>query len=282
MATRGHVSTARSKAPVPGALQDTPGGARRAAFASLLLSLVLGWANPVDAADVLPPRPQRFFNGYAGVVSPSTANSLNETLANFERATTSQLLVAIFPKLPPNAALEDFTFRTAQSWRVGQQKMNNGAVLFVFAQDRKLRIEVGYGLEGALPDALARRIIEDEITPRFRQNDYDGGLTAGVNAMMQAARGEYKGSGRTVAEKSGPARKNTRGLFWLLLLFVFAVISFLRRGGTSYHRTRQTYWGGGFWGSGFGGGGGQSGGGSSSSFSGGGGSFGGGGASGSW
>ena len=100
-------------------------------------------------------------------------------------------MVAIFPKLP-SASLEDFTIRTAQAWRAGRQKLDNGVVLFVFVADHKLRLEVGYGLEGALPDALANRIIQDEIVPRFRANDPAGGMRAGVEAILKATRGEYK------------------------------------------------------------------------------------------
>jgi uncharacterized protein len=224
----------------------------------------------------LPPKPARYFNDYAQVISAEKASRLNETLANFERATSSQILVVIFPKLPATAALEDFAIRAAQSWRVGQKEKDNGAILFVFVRDRRMRIEVGYGLEGVLPDALARRILDNEIAPRLRQNDYEGGVTAGVNAIMQAVRGEYKSAGR---ERSGLVFGLSRGTIVFLFILFFLMLTFVRRRGTSYHRRRQTYWGGGWFG---GGGGGFSGGGGSSGFSGGGGRFGGGGASGSW
>jgi len=207
----------------------------------VLLFLFAGIESPSRAAVALPPKPEGYFNDYAKVVSPAVANRLNETLAGFERSSSSQILVAIFPRLPANAALEDFTFRTAQSWRVGQKTNNSGAVLFVFVGDHKLRIEVGYGLEGALPDALARRIIDDEITPRFRKNDYDGGLTAGVNAIMQAVRGEYKGIGRTVQERRRSSRHFNPGLIILFLFLFFVIASFRRRRGTLYHRGGRTY-----------------------------------------
>ena len=178
----------------------------------------------------------------------------------------------------------------ARTWQPGQTGKNNGAVLFVFVDDRKMRIEVGYGLEGVLPDALAHRIQEEEILPRFRAGDYPGGIEAGVNAIIAATKGEYKGTGSTVASRSrrrGGSGFPGCGLILFLLFFLF--LPLLR---ASRWRTygRRGWWGGGggwggfggFGGGGWGGGGGFGGGGGGGGFSGGGGSFGGGGSSGSW
>src|SRR6185369_8688594 len=206
----------------------------------------------------------------------------NSRLEQFEKDSSSQIIVAIFSQLPPNAALEDFTVRTAQAWRVGGMGKDNGAVLFVFVNDHKMRIEVGYGLEGPLPDAVANRILTEQIAPRFRNGDYDGGVTAGVNALMAATRGEYKGSGRS-ANSGG--RAIGKALPWIIFLAIIA-FAFLgnRRRGRIYSRRGINPWGGWFiggggWGSGGGGGGGGgwSGGSGGGGFSGGGGSFGGGG-----
>src|SRR5262245_18900512 len=97
--------------------------------------------------------------------------------------------------------MEDWTVRTFQLWKVGLKGKDNGAVLFVFVQDRKMRIEVGYGLEGALPDAIANRILADVIRPRLKNGDWDCAMSAAVTALLQAARGEYRGTGRTVADR---------------------------------------------------------------------------------
>src|SRR2546421_372155 len=148
----------------------------------------------------MPPRPAHYFNDYAKVVSPGTAQELNKKLEDFERETSSQILVAIFPKMQSDSSIEDYAVRVAQSWEVGQKQKNNGAVLFVFIQDRKMFIQTGYGLEGALPDALCSQIIENEIKPQFKKGNYDAGLRAGVAAILSAAKGEYKGTGRTVAD----------------------------------------------------------------------------------
>jgi len=232
-----------------------------------------------------PPTPAHYFNDYAGVVAPDVAARLDQKLKAFDDQTSSQIVVAVFPELP-SPSLEDFTVRAAQAWRVGRAKLSNGAVLFVFVKDRKMRIETGYGLEGALPDATAHRIIEERITPAFRNNDYAGGLEAGIDAMMAATRGEYTAS-------PAPARGQPSGgfgsSFFLVLLVLFIVIAMSRSGRRGRTYGRRGYYGGGPWwwgGGGFGGGGfggGSSGGwGGGGGFSGGGGSFGGGGASGSW
>jgi len=222
----------------------------------------------------LPPAPTHYFNDYAGVVPATTAVQLNAKLEDFERTTSCQVVVAVFPKMQSDSALEDYTHRIATAWKIGQKSKNNGVVLFVFIQDHRLRIEVGYGLEGALPDALAKRIIEDEIKPDFKRGDYPAGLTAGVEAILKATQGEYKGAGRTVASRF---RQSIEDKLPMIFIFTFVII-FLLLGlfrpllprGHVYHSG-----GGGFWSGGGSSGGGDWGGG-------GGGSFGGGGASGSW
>jgi len=205
--------------------------------------------------------------------------------------------VAIFPKMQSDSSIEDYTVRVAQSWKVGQKGKNNGAVLFVFTQDRKMYLQVGYGLEGALPDALCKRIIEEQIKPHFRAGHFDAGLTAGVNAILAATKGEYKGNGSTMADgslilsgngqqpssHSVPLLNRTHFDDGLKIFLIFAVVLIiiivsLSRGfyGGYYSSGgwSSSSWssGGGGWSSGGGGGG----------FSGGGGSFGGGGAGGSW
>jgi uncharacterized protein len=238
------------------------------------------------AAEVIPQKPDRYFNDYAGVVSASKANALNRQLEDFERATTSQILVAVYPKMQSDSSIDDYAVRVARAWQVGQKGKNNGAVLFVFVQDHKMTLQVGYGLEGAIPDATAKQIITYVIGPRFRQGDYAGGLTAGVNAILAAARGEYKGTGRTVAD-----RHNQAGLIAAIVIIALAFIflGFVRRaagGGRVFHGGGYYGggWGGGWGGGGWGGGGWGSGGGGGGGggFSSGGGSFGGGGASGGW
>jgi uncharacterized protein len=236
-----------------------------------------------QAAEVIPPKPDRYFNDYAGVVSKEAALRFNEELAQFERETSDQVVIAIFPKMQSDSDIADYTQRVAQAWGVGQKEGRNGVVLFVFVQDRKMFIQVGYGLEGALPDITAFDITEYKIKPHFRNGDYEGGIAAGIDSIVKAIRGEYKGSGKTVAEQH---RGGGASSIWFFIIFMIALIvisKMLRRlGGWGYSSRGggpvffPTGGGGGGWSSGGGSGGGFSG------FGGGGGSFGGGGAGSSW
>jgi uncharacterized protein len=244
-------------------------------LATLASSLVITSAG----AEVIPPKPPGYFNDYAGVVSKEAALRFNEQLAQFERETSDQVVVAIFPKMQSDSDVADYTQRVAQAWGVGRKKQSNGVVLFVFVQDRKMFIQVGYGLEGALPDVTAFDITEYQIKPHFRNNDYEGGLAAGIDSICKAIRGEYKGSGKTVAEQRGNAGPPGILLF-IIFVVVLIVISRVVRGlgGYGYSSGR----GGPIFLPIGGGGGGWSSGGGFSGFSGGGGSFGGGGAGSSW
>jgi uncharacterized protein len=235
------------------------------------------------AAEVIPPKPDRYFNDYAGVVSREAASRFNEQLAQFERETSDQVVVAVFPKMQSDSDIADYTQRVAQAWGVGQKDRRNGVVLFVFIQDRKMFIQVGYGLEGALPDATAFDITERRIKPLFRAGNYEAGLATGIDLICKAIRGEYKGSGKTVAERQSVGGVVSGVLPFIVFIIVLILLSrlFQKKGGYSYSsRGGGPVFipSGGGWSSG--GGGGDSGG--SSGFSGGGGSFGGGGAGSSW
>lgn len=235
------------------------------------------------AAEILPSKPAGYFNDYAGVVDRATALQLNEQLAQFERETSTQILVAVYQTMQSESSVDDYTQRIAQTWGVGQKGHNNGAVLFVFVQNHQMFIQTGYGLEGALPDATCFDITHNVIAPHFKQSDYTGGLQAGVTAMMQAVKGEYKGTGKTDTEKKSSSGGFPIGLIIFLVIVAFFI--FKSRGGRGRRGYGYSALGGpflgGFGGGGFGGGGGSSGGGFSG-FSGGGGGFGGGGAGSGW
>jgi len=252
---------------------------RKVSLCLVILALAL-WNTGAFAKEVIPPPPKAFFNDAAGVTRPETAQRLNRELEQFERDTSNQILVVVYPTMQTDSSIEDYTVRVAQSWHVGQKGLDNGAVLFVFIKERKMFIQVGYGLEGVLTDFLCNRIINSEIKPQFKAGDYEGGLASGVHAMMAAAKGEYKGTGKTVAEQ----RRGAEGadvppwIVWIVVFF-FVVIWILSRLGISFPGSGGG--GGPFLFTG-GGGGGFSGGGDGGGFSGGGGSFGGGGAGGDW
>lgn len=244
--------------------------------------LVFAFCLRAFADEVIPPAPTQYFNDYAQVVSSATASQLNQTLENFERQSSEQILVAIFPTMQSDSSIEDYTVRVARAWKVGQKDNNNGAVLFVFVQDHKMYLQVGYGLEGVLSDALCKRIIDEQISPRFKAGDFDGGLTAGIQSILAATKGEYKGTGRTVADGQMQHQSIAPFFNFGFIVLIVIIVIFARGSGmflpwlllSSSGSSRG--WGGG----GFSSGGGFSGGGGG--FSGGGGSFGGGGAGGSW
>jgi uncharacterized protein len=250
-------------------------------FALLVSALLVFAVTNLPAAETIPPKPAGYFNDYAGVVSKEAALRFNEKLAQFERETSNQVLVAVFRKMETDSSIEDYTQRVAQAWGVGKKDRKNGAVLFVFIEDRKMYIQVGYGLEGVLPDVTAFDITERHIKPLFKQNDYEGGLATGIDLICKAIRGEYTGSGKTQLEEKGRSGGGSGLLIFIVCVVIFLFAIRRRRRGYGYSSMGGPFiggWssGGGSWSSGSSGGGGFSG------FSGGGGSFGGGGAGSSW
>jgi len=212
----------------------------------------------------------KYATDLTGTLTPDQLASLESLLASFDRATSTQVVVLMMPTLA-GADLEEYSIQVAEKNKIGRKGKDNGVLLLVARDDKKVRIEVGYGLEGVLPDALAGQIIRREIAPHFREGDYNGGLRAGAEAIMAATKDEYK------AEPSSPP--GGRQASPLLALFIFIVFALIRL----MARRRRFFpggpWIGGGWGSGGGFGGGSF---SGGGFSGGGGSFGGGGASGGW
>ncbi len=244
---------------------------RREIFLFLLLSALL-FSRSALAVDV-PERPPGRITDLTNTLSPAEIASLDRKLADFERQTTNQIAVLMIPSLEGDS-LEDYSIRLAEKWKIGQKGRNNGVILLIVKNDRKLRIEVGYGLEGALPDAMAGTIIRNEIAPRFRGGQFYEGVEAGIQAIMAATKGEYK-----APKKRQRASNVPPWTFFLPIILIFGitmVMNFIGRK-RHYHSGGSRGWtsGGGFFG---GGSWGDSGGG----FSGGGGDFGGGGASGDW
>jgi uncharacterized protein len=239
---------------------------------------------------LIPAAPTARVNDYAGVLSPEERSRLEAQLTEREQATGAQMVIAIFKSLE-GESLEDYSIRLAQQWRVGQKSLDNGVILLVFLDDRKVRMEVGYGLEPVIPDAVAGRIVRDTMGPRFREQRYAQGLEEAVKAVF--ARVDTRATQQARPE---PRPRPSRFSPSLATLFVIGVIVFLilhEMRGPGRRASRNAYTAGrrGWYapavmfpwlGSGRSGGGGWGGGGGGGGFSGGGGSFGGGGASGSW
>src|SRR5213594_2820284 len=137
---------------------------------SLFLALLAVLASAAFALDV-PPPPTTFVTDKASVLSESDAHALNEKLAAFEQRSGAQFIIYVFPSLE-GEALEDFTILCAERWKVGNKKYDNGLILFVFVKERKLRIEVGYGLEPTVTDSFSSDVIRNQIGPHFKSGDY--------------------------------------------------------------------------------------------------------------
>jgi len=230
----------------------------------ILLQLLL----PLAASALEVPELRGYVNDYAGMISPSTGAQLAEKLKAFEESDSTQMVILTIPSLE-GEPIEDVGIKVAESWKIGQKGKDNGILLLVSKQERKMRIEVGRGLEGRLTDLTAGRIIDLVITPRFRAGDLDGGFIAGVSALIGAMRGEFQADAR---RSPRPPRLWTAFVFGFFILFALAASrasrKVTRRGD---HAGGWYSGGGGGLGSSFGGG-----------FGGGGGDFGGGGSSGNW
>lgn len=215
----------------------------------------------------------------AKVLSPEIVVRLEKALKFFEDSTTNQVGILIIPSLDGDA-IESYALRVAEAWKLGTLKNDNGVLLLIVVNDRKIRIEVGQGLEGVLTDALSSRIIRNEIAPAFRRQDYNAGIVAGTQAILLAIKGEYKNTDGATGARKG--RSGSSILIFIIIFIILSIVSRIKGGGKN---------GGSGWSSGagwfaagmlMGGGGNRGGGGGFGGFSGGGGSFGGGGSSGSW
>ena len=244
--------------------------AARTFFAALVLLLAIVGA--ARAAEPTYPALTGRVVDDAGVLSAATKSGLTEMLAQHERTSGGQQVVVVTLKSLQGLPIEDFGYQLGRHWGIGQKDKNTGALLIVAPTERKVRIEVGYGLEGTLTDALSRTIIERDILPAFKRGDLNGGVLAGTAAVIRVLGGD---AGAVAAPPADTQWRSALPLapFAINLIFIVFFLMLLMR-----HR-RGFMMGpfiGGFGGGGFSGGGGGGG------FSGGGGSFGGGGASGSW
>lgn len=285
---------------------------RLAALRFIAALWLLGWASLVSA-DVTVPQLKARVTDLAGMLQGGEAAALEQQLAALETKKGSQVAILIVPTTQPEA-IEQYALRVVEKWKLGRKGVNDGALILVAKDDRKLRIEVGYGLEGVIPDAVAKRIIAETITPLFKQKQFHAGLDAGVKQIAGLLDGEQLPPPQ--AAQSSPGESDGGDGWWILLFFLALGTSRLMRsafgqfggaaliggavGAAAWFFTQIVVIGlvaafAGFliallsasgssgWSGGSGSGGGwSSGGGSDSGFSGGGGDFGGGGASGDW
>jgi uncharacterized protein len=229
----------------------------------------------------LRPNPPTLVVDYTNTLSADQTYALEQKLTTFDDSTSSQISVVILESTG-DRDIADFAFALGRAWGIGNKEFNNGILVLVAKNDRKIFIATGYGLEGALPDALAKQIIANEIRPNFRENDFYRGLDEGTNAIIKAIQGEYKAP-------EGYNQKDKKGVPGIVIIIIVIIImSIIKRGGGGggHYNRRGYHRGSGMWlfpgAGGFGGGfgSGSSSGGGFGGF--GGGSFGGGGAGGDW
>lgn len=164
------------------------------------------------------PQLRSYVNDYAGMISPAAVQRMEGALSDFEKSDSTQIVVLTIPTLGEEV-LEEYSIKVAEAWKIGQKKIDNGAILLVAKQERKLRIEVGRGLEGKLTDLMSGRIIRNEIVPRFKEGDFDGGIEAGVAAMISLVRGEYAAS-----DKDEAGDQDASKAFSTFLVFLFFAV----------------------------------------------------------
>lgn len=268
-----------------------------AAIRGVLAAMLLAFASMAAAEPTYPALTGRIVDG-ANLISPEVRARIEQKLEAHEKKTSDQVVVATLPSLQ-GLTIEDFANGLFRHWQLGAKARNNGMLLLVAPNERKVRIEVGYGLEGALTDALSKVIITTAVAPKFKSGDFGGGIEGGVDAILTILAGDAEEWQRRAEIRSDDSTlAEDIGILLVMVFIVLIIIAILRdvrrpRGpNRSIHRTRDGRWislpqTGSSWstgsGSGWSGGGGWSSGGSSGGgFSGGGGSSGGGGASGDW
>lgn len=262
----------------------------RALLAFMAGLLLWGLATP-GRAQSFPPANGTHVVDAANLLDPAAEQALDGKLAAFEKQTGRQFVVATIADLQ-GYPIDDYGYRLGRTWGVGHKDKNDGVLLIVAPKDRKVRIEVGYGLEPVLTDAYSSAIINSAIVPRFKAGDYPGGINAGADAIIQQLQlPPDEAAKRLQAAEQEQAQPQRGGIPFVLIFWVFILIFlvlpsiFGGRHGRRFGAAPIILWGPGDWGGGRGGfGGGWSGGsgGGFGGFSGGGGSFGGGGASGGW
>ncbi len=184
---------------------------------ALILVLSMTLAIQALAADL--PLLKGHVNDYAGMLSPGRAAALEQQLGSFESSDSTQIVVLTVQNLG-GEPIETFSIKIAEAWKIGQQGVDNGVLLIVAKDERKVRIEVGRGLEGKLTDLVSGRIIRAEIAPKFKSGDFDGGIAAGVTAIAAVVKGEYKASPRDLHQ----GKKGVPPLYTLLVFLAVAVV----------------------------------------------------------
>jgi uncharacterized protein len=204
-------------------------------FSLTLLFVLVSATHTVFAQLTVPPLGGKRVHDLANVLSSQTVQNLEYQLTLHQDSTGNQIAILIIPTLN-GESLEEYSLRVAHDeWKLGSEKNDNGALLLIAVEDRKMRIEVGQGLEGVLTDALCSQIIRNEMAPEFRRGDYDAGVLLAINAIVQAIAGEYTAE-QTVGENSemGVGERILTGLFIFGILGIFTIAGLRTKGGASW------------------------------------------------
>ena len=207
------------------------------ARARILLAVLLFAAVLVRAEPVSQLRPSNYVNDFAHVLSAQTVAELNDICRQLDEKAHAQVAVVTVNSLD-GSDIDSYAVDLFKGWGIGSKSTNRGVLILLATKDHKYRTEVGYGLEGAIPDAIAKRITAEEIKPRFQRGDYDGGIIAGAHALMKAARGEYKNAGRDGI--SGGHRQPWPIYIFVAIFFLIAVSSFRRSRRIGSRRIRHS------------------------------------------
>jgi uncharacterized protein len=192
-------------------------------FKHLLLSVLLLTCVTTSAQALDVPALKGRVNDYASMLAPQTARSLEQKLTAFERETSNQVVLLTIPSLQ-DETIEGFAIKVGDSWKIGQKDKGNGVLLILAQKERKIRIEVGTGLQGALPDITAGQIIRNVMAPHLKSGNFDAGISAGLDAIIAATKGEFKA---TAADKKTAKKKkgSKYGLFIVLLLAGIVIVA---------------------------------------------------------
>jgi uncharacterized protein len=173
---------------------------------------------PLYAADI--PELKGHVNDYGNMLSPMTAASLEAKLTAFEESDSTQIVILTIPALE-GEDIEGYCIRVAEKWKIGQAKKDNGVIFFAARDDKRMRIEVGRGLEGVLTDLKSGRIINNIVRPKFKDGDFDGGFLEGTEAIIQVCRGEFKNDGKTGGKTESPLSPY---VIFLFIALYFAIV----------------------------------------------------------
>lgn len=183
----------------------------------------------------MPDRPDSWVNDYAGVLSSAEERNLTSMLEGLESRSSNQVFIAIFKEVPDGEYMDDYTNKLFEKWKPGLADKNNGLLLAIYMQDKKMRIEVGYGLEDVLTDAQSNTLITEVLRPSFKKGQYYGGIKAAMDMLIPALEGKYQ----IPVKKKSKSKKSPVNYIFVVMMILIVISRFFRGGGSSGMGTRR-------------------------------------------